>query len=79
MSSTFINALLMNNSVPAGPQYLTPVILVTWEVEIRRVTVPDQPEQKVHETPTISTEKVVWWHTSVVPATARSKNGRIMV
>jgi hypothetical protein len=28
-----------------------PVILATWETEIRRIAVPDQPGQTVHETP----------------------------
>jgi hypothetical protein len=33
---------------------VTTVILATWEVEIRRIVVQDQPGQKVHKT-TIST------------------------
>jgi hypothetical protein len=28
-----------------------PVILATWEAEIRRIMVPGQPRQIVHETP----------------------------
>jgi hypothetical protein len=35
----------------AGLQWLTPIILVTWETEIRRIEVQDQPGQIVHETP----------------------------
>jgi hypothetical protein len=30
--------------------WLTPVILGTWEAEIRRIMVPGQPGQIVHET-----------------------------
>jgi hypothetical protein len=36
--------------------WLTPVILATQEVEIRRITVPGQPRQKVRKTP-MSTNK----------------------
>jgi hypothetical protein len=32
-------------------QWLTPVILPTWEAEIRRIMVWGQPRQIVHETP----------------------------
>jgi hypothetical protein len=35
----------------AGCRCLTPVILATWEAEIRRTVVQDQLEQIVHETP----------------------------
>jgi hypothetical protein len=35
----------------ARRQWLTPVILATWEAEICRIMVPGQPRQIVHETP----------------------------
>jgi hypothetical protein len=35
----------------ARHQWLKPVILATWEAEIRMITVRGQPELKVHETP----------------------------
>jgi hypothetical protein len=31
-------------------QWLKPVLLDTWEVEVRRVAIGGQPRQKVHET-----------------------------
>jgi hypothetical protein len=34
----------------AGCRWLTPVILVTQEAEIRRITVQSQPREIVHET-----------------------------
>jgi hypothetical protein len=33
-----------------GCWWFTPVILATWEAEIRRIEVQDQPKQIVHET-----------------------------
>jgi hypothetical protein len=35
----------------AGRQWLTPVILATWEVQIRRIRVQGQFRQRVHESP----------------------------
>jgi hypothetical protein len=35
----------------AGCWWLTPVILATWEAEIRRIAVRGQTRQKVQETP----------------------------
>jgi hypothetical protein len=61
-----------------------PIILVTQEVEIRRISVQGQPRQKVHKTsaaPPISTNKML----DMVPGTAcypdnsRSLNRRINV
>jgi hypothetical protein len=34
-----------------------PIILVTWEAEIRRIVVPSQPRQKVYKTNLFSMEK----------------------
>jgi hypothetical protein len=40
----------LNKKVWVGCQWLTPVILATQEVEIRRITVQSQPGQIVHKT-----------------------------
>jgi hypothetical protein len=49
----------------------TLIILTTWEVEIRRIQIQGQPEQKVSEIP-ISTNGQVWWCTPIIPASAGS-------
>jgi hypothetical protein len=46
-----IPASFLKNTVQARSQWLTLVILVTWEAEIRRIAVQGQPEQIVLETP----------------------------
>jgi hypothetical protein len=43
--------MLKNSLIPAGRQWLMPVILVTWEVDIRRIMVQGQPRQIVLEIP----------------------------
>jgi hypothetical protein len=49
-----------------------PVILPTWEAEIRRITVSCQPEQK-HLQNSISLKKSwAWWCSPVILATAGS-------
>jgi hypothetical protein len=58
--------------------WLKPVILSTWEVEIRRIIVQSQPGQKVLET-SISTKGWVQWYVPVIPASQGSINRRIMV
>jgi hypothetical protein len=35
----------------AEHQWLTSIILATWEAEIRRILVQSQLEQKIHKTP----------------------------
>jgi hypothetical protein len=37
---------MFKNHVLAGCQWLTPVILATWEAEIRRIVVPGQTQEK---------------------------------
>jgi hypothetical protein len=39
------------NNILAGHQWLMPVILATWEVEVSRITVQSQPGQIVHRDP----------------------------
>jgi hypothetical protein len=41
----------LESKVEVGCWWLTPVILATWEAEIRRMLVPGQPRQKVKEIP----------------------------
>jgi hypothetical protein len=44
----------------AGHQWLTPVIRVSWEAEIRRMEVWYHPGQIVHKTPSPKKSKVKW-------------------
>jgi hypothetical protein len=48
--------------------WLTPIILVIWEAEIRRITFWGQPGQNVCET-LFQQINQVWWHMSVIPVT----------
>jgi hypothetical protein len=55
----------------AGHWWLTPVILVIWEAEIGRITVPDQPQQLLQENPTQNNQGKMDWScdsSSRVPA-----------
>jgi hypothetical protein len=45
-----LNKILSKNQKQARCQWLTSVILVTQEAEIRRIMVQSQPGQIVHET-----------------------------
>jgi hypothetical protein len=45
-----MTSVLMRKDL-AGCWWLTPVILATWEAEIRRILVQGHPKQIVHETP----------------------------
>jgi hypothetical protein len=52
--------------------WLMPVILATWEAEIRRIMVPGQHKQNSSRDP-ISTDKIrAWWHNllPIIPAMA---------
>jgi hypothetical protein len=40
----------LKNYIIVGQQWLMPIILATQEAEIRRIMVPGQPGQIVHET-----------------------------
>jgi hypothetical protein len=54
-----------NISTTGWERCSTSVILTTWEVEIGRITVQGQPEQKVSETPS----QQINWLMLVIPAT----------
>jgi hypothetical protein len=53
---------------PSWTEWLTHVILGTWEADTGRMRVPGQPRQKVGETPS-STTNWEWWYMPVIPAT----------
>jgi hypothetical protein len=46
---------------------LMPVILASWEGEIKRIVVGGQPRRKVNETPSQPIKSWVWWCTPVTP------------
>jgi hypothetical protein len=52
-----------------------PVILATWNVEIRRNAVQASPGKKINET----NKSCAWWHTPVILATPEALNTKIMV
>jgi hypothetical protein len=56
-------------------QWLTPVILTTWEAEIGRTAIQGQPQKKVSETPISTNKKLGICHLSY----EGSINSRIMV
>jgi hypothetical protein len=49
-----------------------PVIQATWEADIRRIPIQDQPGQKVSETP-FQQRSRVWWGMLIIPATLEAK------
>jgi hypothetical protein len=49
----------MENS-EAGYQWLTSVILITWQAELRRIEVCGQSRQIVHETPSPKLTREKW-------------------
>jgi hypothetical protein len=58
MAILFFNFVFFNfihncfkNSVQARCWWLIPIILTTWESEIRKNVVPGQPGQNIHDTP----------------------------
>jgi hypothetical protein len=52
---------LVRNTYVAGHQWLTPVILATWEAEIRKIMVQDQPRQVDSISKIIRVGAVVQW------------------
>jgi hypothetical protein len=60
----------------AGPWWIKPVILVTWEVEIGRITVSGHPRQKVSK---ILSHSVAGQHVLVIPATRKTKIRKVMI
>jgi hypothetical protein len=44
----------------AGCQWLTPVILTTWEAKIKKIKVRGQPGQIVHKTPSPKVTRAKW-------------------
>jgi hypothetical protein len=42
---------MIKSDIAVGCQWLRPVILVTWEAEIRRITVQGQPRKIGHKSP----------------------------
>jgi hypothetical protein len=69
--------VLYNLSV-SWVRWLTPVILATWEAEIRRLQVGGQNRQKVQD-PISVKKKLIWWRTPVIPATEGNINTRTTV
>jgi hypothetical protein len=49
-----------NLDTSAGRQWLTPIILYTWESEIKRIEVQGQPKQSVYETPISKITRAKW-------------------
>jgi hypothetical protein len=59
-------------------RWLKAAILATWEVEIRRIRVGGQPQQKVHKIPSQPMNGVVVC-VPVIPAIQGSTNRKILV
>jgi hypothetical protein len=57
------NLKAIKSEMEAGHWWLTPVILATWEAEIRRIAVRSQCRQIVLKTlsPKYPTQKKSWW------------------
>jgi hypothetical protein len=63
LSSSHLTSFLhpaINKLVLAGHQWLTPVILATWEVVIQRITVLGQPREILHQTPISKISRAKW-------------------
>jgi hypothetical protein len=52
-----------------------PVILATWEVEIRRTAIQGQPKKVVQETPSQPIKNWEWWCVPVIPAKMEAQIG----